>query len=82
MSQYSGCFQGADETLVLFDPHVFEIKKMDVPSKETVYSRIQTGEVFNSATELHKRVQELRHQTDKPTVLLLMSSGNFGGQVF
>ncbi len=82
MSQYSGCFQGADETLVLFDPHVFEIKKMDVPSKETVYSRIQTGEVFNSATELHQRVQELRKQTDKPTVLLLMSSGNFGGQVF
>ncbi len=82
MSQYAGCFQGADETLVLFDPHVFEIKKMDVPSKETVHSRIQTGEVFNDALELHNRVQELRQQTDKPTVLLLMSSGNFGGQVF
>lgn len=109
MSQYAGCFQGADETLVLFDPHVFEIKKMDVPSKETVRSRIATGEVFNNADELYERVQELRsHElralesnlqeqhsldvnqhkptvnahSDKPIVLLLMSSGNFGGKVF
>jgi hypothetical protein len=109
MSQYAGCFNGADETLVLFDPHVFEIKKMDVPSKETVRSRIATGEVFNNADELYERVQELRlneihshesnlqdqqspalHQTkqidiantEKPVVLLLMSSGNFGGKVF
>jgi len=109
MSQYAGCFNGADETLVLFDPHVFEIKKMDIPSKETVRSRIATGEVFNNADELYERVQELRlneihshesnlqdqqspalHQTkqidiantEKPVVLLLMSSGNFGGKVF
>jgi hypothetical protein len=63
---------------VLFDPHVFELKRMPIPTKETVESRLGNVTAFTSAEELKQNV-EAGINPEVPTVVLWMSSGNFGG---
>jgi UDP-N-acetylmuramate: L-alanyl-gamma-D-glutamyl-meso-diaminopimelate ligase len=78
MAQYQGTLNAANQALVLFDPHVFELKRMPIPTKETVESRLGNVTAFTSAQELKQNV-EAGINPEVPTVVLWMSSGNFGG---
>lgn len=78
MVQYHQTMSEADKVFVLFDPHVFELKRMPVPSAETIQQRMGDVSVFSNIqtlqTEVKKSIQGL-----KKNVILLMSSGNLGG---
>lgn len=77
MQGYHGALDMADAAFVLFDPHVFELKKMPVPTTEEIKSAFGTVVALSDPLELQQQVQ-LACQ-NKPLVLLLMSSGNLGG---
>jgi len=78
MGQYNQTMNAANQVFVLFDPHVFELKRMPVPSAETIQQRLGNVEVFSNVTELQERVKAAIQKGQK-NVLLLMSSGNLGG---
>lgn len=78
MQQYAGSMDSADEAIVYFDPAVVAQKRLEEVSKEDVSSAFknqgltvidQKGEVKNAIVSRSK----------KGDVLLMMSSGNFGG---
>jgi len=59
--------------MVLFNPHVFEQKKMEIPTRETVESRIGVT-AFDNFNDLSNYLDKLMLGSEKK-VLLLMSSG-------
>ena len=80
MGQYNQTMDAADAVFVLYDSHVFELKRMPVPSAETIKQRLGDVEVYNDANELKLAVKKaLLHHEGQKTVLLLMSSGNLAG---
>ncbi|MBL7812478.1 MAG: peptidoglycan synthetase [Bacteroidetes bacterium] len=77
MREYGGTLAPADAAFVLFDPHVFALKKMQVPEASEIESAFGVGKAFSQTQELREAV---KNELQKgPAVLLLMSSGNFGG---
>ncbi len=78
MVQYNQTMSEADQVFVLFDPHVFELKRMPVPSAETIKERMGNVTVFSDVSLMQTAVKQ-SIQTDEKNVLLLMSSGNLGG---
>ncbi len=78
MSQYHGTMDAADSIFVLYDPHVFELKRMPVPSAETIRERLGNVRVFSDVELLQEAVRQSFNPGNK-NVLLLMSSGNLGG---
>jgi len=78
MSQYHGTMDAADSIFVLYDPHVFELKRMPVPSSETIRERLGNVRVFSDVELLQEAVRQ-SFKTNNKNVLLLMSSGNLGG---
>ena len=78
MGQYHQTMDAANQVFVLFDPHVFELKRMPVPSAETIQQRLGNVEVFSDVTTLQNCVKAATQKGQK-NVLLLMSSGNLGG---
>ena len=80
MAQYKHTMDAAEKVFVLYDPHVFELKRMPVPSAETIQERLGNVSVFDNVSSMQKVVkQELQNSNGRQTVLLLMSSGNLGG---
>jgi hypothetical protein len=81
MVQYAGCFEGADLLRVVYDPHVFELKKMDVPSASTIESRLQvpSGTAISTLAAIESALNTWLSDQSQPTVLLLMSSGKLMG---
>lgn len=80
MSTYKGLLDAAQEAWVLYDPHVFEWKKMPVPEKEEIQNRLGAVRLFNNPEELSNALQQWRSQSSPELkVSLWMSSGNFGG---
>jgi UDP-N-acetylmuramate: L-alanyl-gamma-D-glutamyl-meso-diaminopimelate ligase len=76
--QYAGTLDLADEAVVFFNKHVLEYKKMeDLPEDyvRNCFKKVNL-KVLTSAEKLTKYLTEIK--TDN-SVLLLMSSGNFGG---
>ena len=82
MENYKGLMSEADHAFVLYDPHVFEMKGMEVPSIQKVRSAFGDVEVFSNAKELeelvHKEIQQAKIKGNHQ-VLLWMSSGQLGG---
>jgi UDP-N-acetylmuramate: L-alanyl-gamma-D-glutamyl-meso-diaminopimelate ligase len=78
MGQYNQTMNAANQVFVLYDPHVFELKRMPVPSAETIQQRLGNVEVFSDVTALQNCVKAATQKGQK-NVLLLMSSGNLGG---
>ncbi len=73
MAQYANTMDATEHAMVLFNPHVFEQKKMEIPTKEIVQSR--TGvKAFDNFKDLSEFVDELMLGEERK-VLLLMSSG-------
>lgn len=82
MEGYKGLFESADEAWVLFDPHVFELKRMPVPSREDVAQRLGNVRVFDDPQQLQEALLVWRLASEArahDAVSLWMSSGNFGG---
>ena len=82
MEGYKGLFESAEEAWVLFDPHVFELKRMPVPSKEEVAQRLGNVRVFDDPKQLAEALNVWRLASgarSRDAVTLWMSSGNFGG---
>lgn len=74
---YHDSLQGADVALVYYDPHVFEMKRMPLIEADEVKTH------FGGKIQLVHDPISLRKLIDAElmpeSVLLLMSSGNFGG---
>jgi len=74
---YRGALSPADHAFVLYDPHVFELKKMPIPEAGFIQNTITDCVEFSDPQALKHAVTQ--HLEGKKTVLLLMSSGNLGG---
>ena len=78
LDQYAGCMDQADVAIVFYDPHAVQLKRLPAIPPE----RIQRGfarpdlQVLSDPIVLMGAVRQA--QAD-PGVLLMMSSGNFGG---
>ena len=78
MQRYQGTLNPADAVCVLYDPHVFELKRMEVPSKETIEQRFGKGQAMSDLPSLQHWLSDAM-ETHQPMVVLLMSSGNLCG---
>jgi UDP-N-acetylmuramate: L-alanyl-gamma-D-glutamyl-meso-diaminopimelate ligase len=75
---YAGTLSPADKALVLYDPHVFALKKMPLPVPGAIATAIGDCEEFKEAEPLKEAVHKAWDHGRK-NILLLMSSGNLGG---
>ncbi len=80
MGRYKNTLNPAEDVWILFDPHVFELKKMEVPLATTIEARFGKGRALNNPQLMLEEVRQTLHQhQNEHCVLLLMSSGNLGG---
>jgi hypothetical protein len=82
MEGYKGLFDAADAAWVLYDPHVFELKRMPIPSVEEMQKRLGNVVLFSDPKALEMALKEWRvgsQAQERKIVSLWMSSGNFGG---
>lgn len=75
---YAGSLDPADKAFVLYDPHVYELKKMPIPAAGFIENTIGNCTEINDPKVLLPKVKEAL-QGHETAVLLLMSSGNLGG---
>lgn len=77
IDQYAGCLDGADDAIVFYDPHAVQLKRLPPVPPERIREAFRRSDlqVLTSPTGLMGAVRT--HGGDG--VLLLMSSGNFGG---
>lgn len=81
---YQHCMAASDESIVYFNPHVFEMKKMEILKSEDIKNS------FGGNTEAVDQIEVLKEKikffsgnvSAGPRVLLLMSSGNFDNASF
>ena len=81
LEQYKGSLDAADEVVVFYSAKALEIKKMEPISKEQIESsfNLEGITVFTQAEDFQEFLKAKHYQND---VLLLMSSGNYGGLNF
>lgn len=80
LSEYKGCMDPADEAIVYYNAHVFEIKRMPMLDADEVKQAFGGNvEIINDTAILSKRLNSIMW---KSTNLLLMSSGTFDGLEF
>jgi UDP-N-acetylmuramate: L-alanyl-gamma-D-glutamyl-meso-diaminopimelate ligase len=73
---YANTMNPADRRIVHFNPHVFEMKKMEILEDNYVISQFGDVEV---ETDLKKLTEEVKAEHQGKVVFLFMSSGNWGG---
>ncbi len=78
LEQYSGTMDESDTAYVYFNPHTVEHKKLKPISEEMIWKAFNNPgiKIYNNSSELLK---ELSTNTNRKTVFLMMSSGNFDG---
>ena len=78
LDQYAGCMDAADIALVFYDPHAVQMKRLPPVPVERIRSAFarQDLRVVTDPIELMGAVRE---DMGSDGVLLMMSSGNFGG---
>ena len=78
LTQYKGCMDLADESIVYFNPHAVAHKKLPPLSIQQVQDAFGNPaiKVYNDSQQL---VSDLQRKTWKASNLLMMSSGNFDG---
>ncbi|MEK0420462.1 MAG: hypothetical protein RLZZ161_313 [Bacteroidota bacterium] len=75
---YRDTLSPANHAFVLYDPHVFELKRMPVPEYGYISAQIGECTEFNQPEALQNAVNEA-WDNGRKNVILLMSSGNLGG---
>lgn len=78
MKEYAGALDGADKAVVFFSAHALEIKKMP-PLDPNVVKEGFSQPGLEVITDPHVLESWLKAQNFADTVLLFMSSGNYGG---
>ncbi len=78
LSQYKNSLDLANEAIVFYSAEALEQKKMSPISEESIREAFQSESlnVITDAAEFQKYLQQLQYEN---AVLLLMSSGTFGG---
>ncbi len=78
LKEYRGALDAADEAIVFYLPESVAIKKLDPVSPEQIREAFQRSDlrIFTNSSDFHKFILD-QDFIDK--VLLLMSSGNYGG---
>lgn len=81
LKQYKGSLTYADEVVVYYSSKALEIKKMPPISKEQIEAAFNLSgiTVFTQAEDFQNYLKIKHYQND---ILLLMSSGNYGGLDF
>ena len=79
LAEYRGSLDGVDKAAVFFNPQVIEHKKLPPISPQEVVEAFGNNaiEVITHTEDLKSWIQSCRSENRQ--VLLLMSSGNFGG---
>ncbi|MDP4281520.1 MAG: Mur ligase family protein [Bacteroidota bacterium] len=77
-SHYAGSMNEADVSIVFFNPHALQLKKLPPVTSEEIRNGFQNDkiEIINDSTLLRDRI--LR-EDPRNTIFLLMSSGDFNG---
>lgn len=78
LPQYKGAMNAADKAIVFFNPEVIAHKRLEMFDKEDVAKNFAHPNltVYTASEEL---VADLNGESYENTVLLIMTSGNFGG---
>ncbi len=78
IGQYKNSLKPADEAIVFYDPEALKIKNGIPLSEEEIKNAFGDEKiiVFSEPKEFHKFLEQ--HNWDK-SILLMMSSGNYGG---
>ena len=78
LDQYAGCMDEADRAIVFYDPHAVQLKRLPPIPPERIQRAFARPDVrvMNDPIAVIGAVREDR---DEEAVLLMMSSGNFGG---
>lgn len=78
LPEYASSLDLADDAIVFYSPHTFELKKLQKLDPETVRSCFEKDDIM--IIESRDALWEwLKNQNWKDSCLLLMSSGNFDG---
>lgn len=83
LPHYQHAMDSADHALVYFNPHVFELKKMEILDSQ--YIEKSFGDNVEAISDIEKLIEKIRifrgNVSRGRCVLLLMSSGNFDNAV-
>lgn len=79
LPEYQHSMDKADDAIVYFNPHVFELKKLQELEPQDIKNSFGDRVIpIRETSELISKINFLRgNVSDRPCVLLLMSSGNF-----
>lgn len=78
LDQYAGAMAAADTALVFYDPHAVALKRLERIAPERIQAAFQR-EDLQVVTEPIALMGAVRQAIGGDAVLLMMSSGNFGG---
>lgn len=78
LDQYAGCMDGADRAVVYYDPHAVQLKRLPSVAPQRIQSAFGRSDL-QVITDPVALMGAVRQGTGPQGVLLLMSSGNFGG---
>lgn len=78
LSQYKRCMDAADDAVVFFSPHALTLKKLPKLDPEWVGAAFDKKDI-RVITDTYILDQTIREKATDESVILLMSSGNFGG---
>ena len=77
LDQYAGCMDDADRAIVFYDPHAVQLKRLPpIPPERIQRAFGRDLEVYSDPISIMGGV---RKDQKERSVLLMMSSGNFGG---
>ena len=77
LDQYAGCMDAADRAIVFYDPHAVQLKRLPpIPPERIQRAFGRALEVYSDPISIMGGV---RKDQKERSVLLMMSSGNFGG---
>lgn len=77
LDQYAGCMDAADRAIVFFDPHAVQLKRLPPIPPERIQRAFGRADVQVLSDPI--AVMGAVRPTRDKAVLLMMSSGNFGG---
>lgn len=80
LPQYAGSLDAADQAMVTFDPEVVRQKRLPELNAQLLTDHFQRGDL-QVITESDRLPFELDRHRNEKAVFLLMSSGNFAGQI-
>lgn len=78
LDQYAGCMDAADTALVFYDPHAVQLKRLPAVPAERIRAAFGRPDL-RVLTDPIALMGAVREDIGADGVLLMMSSGNFGG---